>query len=55
MQQTKPYHVKHAVRFVTASSLFDGHDSFHQHYETNFASERCRGHPLRAITVRSKM
>ncbi|MBU6079764.1 fused isobutyryl-CoA mutase/GTPase IcmF [Allobacillus halotolerans] len=27
MQQTKPYHVKHAVRFVTASSLFDGHDA----------------------------
>ncbi|MFC0013961.1 MULTISPECIES: fused isobutyryl-CoA mutase/GTPase IcmF [Allobacillus] len=27
MQQTKPYHVKHDVRFVTASSLFDGHDA----------------------------
>ncbi len=27
MQQTEPYRVKHDVRFVTASSLFDGHDA----------------------------
>ncbi|GAA0468889.1 fused isobutyryl-CoA mutase/GTPase IcmF [Alkalibacillus silvisoli] len=27
MQQPEVYHVKHPVRFVTASSLFDGHDA----------------------------
>lgn len=26
-QETTPYHPQHAVRFVTASSLFDGHDA----------------------------
>ena len=41
MSTTAVYQPKHHIRFVTASSLFDGHDASINIIEENSSGERC--------------